>query len=266
MKNLFLHIIALSVISLSGCSKIDLAGVYATKYRDVPAAFSGIEIHGSMDVAMSDEVSAAEITADSNVLPYIEIEVKDNVLHIRYSENAKFSSDVLGTVITVPCSGNLSSIRISDGAFLNVGCRLDRSVKIESRSGSGLYCDRISSDDLTLSLYDGSSFSAGHVGISSASLVMTGGASVRMDGTISYCKAIFEDGSSLGPKYDEAGLQIGDFDCNMRDGSSAVFASDGTISGIMRDGSSISCITGRNVDYSSLVVYGHSVISVHTRP
>lgn len=247
----------------AGCSKIELSGIYATRYQEVKEQYCSVEAGGSMDVTMSAEVDMIEITADSNVLPYLEIYVEGNVLHLGYTDQARFSPGGLGTRIRVPYISTLKSLRLSDAAFFTVREPLcsDNSLNLEARSGAGFHCDALSVRDFMLSLYDGASFSAGFIGALSASLILTDGSAASFDGDISSCDVIIEDGSSLGPRIaGDKGLYIEDFYCNMKDGSSAEFSSLGTVSGIMRDGCRISC-TG-DPDTSALVMFDGSEIRV----
>ena len=100
-----------ALFMLSGCSGVRGSGIRKTEKRDLPA-FTSIETTGAFELAVNCQKPASfEIEADDNILPLIQTEVRNGVLHISSTKGYHSSRGIL-LRITVP---NLESVK-STGA------------------------------------------------------------------------------------------------------------------------------------------------------
>ncbi len=240
----------LALLFSAGCSKIQLAGVSATRYQNVTGNYSGIVVRGAMTVEMSPEYDMVEISSDSNVLPYIEVRIVDNSLVIGYKEDARFSSGNFDTCIRLPYSASVESVSISDmSSFRCAGdVSLSSRLRLEAQDMSSFEFGRVTSPSFILTLRDASSFRASDVDFQESSLNFSDASSAMMSGRIERCDAVLSDASSLSsaPGDPDRMLTIGSFSCTLSDASYAGFHSDGVITGTLMDASTI-CYSGSAV-------------------
>lgn len=242
-KPFFCMLLCLAVSA--GCSKLELAGVSASRYQDLTEHYSSVMAEGNITLETSSSYDKVEITSDANVLPYVRVSVRNDALVIGYEENIRISSGHYETVVRIPADMEVRSVRIRSGAgFRSDGCLCtSSSVRFDAGSGSRFVLGGIEASDVLLNLVEGSSFVAGPVSVQNFSMNLTDGSAASMDGYIGYCDAILEDGSRLvprtGPSADTGMLSIFRFNGTLSDGSSAVFYSDGLLTGSLSDGSSV---------------------------
>lgn len=116
----FVLLIVSSVLFTSGCNRfhpgIKGSGVRKTERRDV-AAFTSISTEGAFDIdVVAQKDQSVEIEADDNVLPVIETEVKDGVLHIRTHGSLSLSNNI-EIKIGIP---NIERVSASGAGSINV--------------------------------------------------------------------------------------------------------------------------------------------------
>ena len=103
MKMACLPVLCFAIININSCSSnsIQGSGVVKTESRTVPA-FSKIELAGSPDVeVVVGPAVSVTVTADDNVLPFIDTEVKGETLKI--GSHDSYNSHVgVKLKITVP--------------------------------------------------------------------------------------------------------------------------------------------------------------------
>lgn len=96
---------------LSGCHGVHGSGVRKTEKRDLPA-FTSIETSGAFEVTVICQKPVSfEIEADDNLLPIIQTEVRNGVLHVTSTKGYSSSGGIV-LRITVP---DLESVK-STGA------------------------------------------------------------------------------------------------------------------------------------------------------
>lgn len=144
---------ALTALLLSGCmiGGVHGSGVRKTEKRDLPA-FNSIETSGAFEVeVICQEPASFEIEADDNIVPLIQTEVKNGVLHVSTTRSYS-SGGGIKLRITVPDLASVKStgagkFRVSDvkndnfeiqsmGAAQVVASGQSKSVKIDS-TGAG---------------------------------------------------------------------------------------------------------------------------------
>lgn len=236
MKNLF-FLAAVAVLVMSGCSRMELAGVSASKYQEIGERFSAVEVEGRIVVEMSGTDRMIGITADANILPYVEVYVRNNTLFVGYDDSVILPSGNYETLVTIPSSGDLKIIRAYSSAVFRTDMQLESlsPVSLSADSWSRLEFSGISVNELILNLSANSDFTADMVSVSDASFTLTGSSSASMNGVIKTCRLMASDFSSLSPLLLDYGsdymLEIYDFNCTMNSSSEAWIHSDGYISG-----------------------------------
>lgn len=238
-KPLFFAFLAL--IFSAGCSRLELAGVSATRYQDAPGSYSSVVVDGNIRLEYSPAMEMIEIVTDANVLPYVDVKVQSGTLTLDYRDGARFSSGAYETIVRIPLNADLQTLRIMNGARCDAGdIKAGTSrLRFDAESGSAFEISSISADDVSVNLGGGSSFKAGTVTASIMSMNLSDGSYAGMDGTISYADVIMEDGSTITHLTGSDALVIDRFNGSLSDGSMASFYSDGIITGTIRDGSSI---------------------------
>ena len=129
MKRLaFISVLMLLLVTFSGChfgklgSSVTGSGVRKTEKRDV-TGFKAIETEGAFDVeATCQKPESFEIEADDNILPLIQIEVRNGVLHLTAQKSYNSRQGVI-VRLNVP---NLDSVSATGvGKFRIQGLKND---------------------------------------------------------------------------------------------------------------------------------------------
>lgn len=247
-----------AIVLSAACSKIELAGVSATKCQNISGNYSSIVVDGNIVVEVSSSCEMAEITSDANILPYVDVYTDNGTLYIEYGNGARFSSGRFETVVRIPENTDVQGIRLLNSAYYrNDGIMKSAYyMKLEADSGSGFDMAGLIAKDVILNLQNSSLFSAGYVSLTDATFNISGGSKAEMDGIIGYCDAFMSGFSTLAYKtdtyVDNYALTIDQFNAQMSDASSAYFHSDGYLSGTLTGGSSI-VFTGMAQNYASML-------------
>ena len=264
-KPVFLFsIIAFLSLFISSCSRMDLAGVSATKCQDITEWYNSIVVDGNIIVEQSGDEGMIEIATDANVLPYVEAYVRSGTLVVEYDDGARFSGR-FETHVRIPSSARVQSIRLMNAAEFRTGQLVEANLlSLEASSASFFNFAGISADEIKLNLGDASLFMADRVDASTAVLTLCDASAAMMDGTVMRCRAVMEDASSLSPRtesyVDHYALEIVDFEGNLSDASSASFHSNGSISGFITDGSSIFYTSDIEIVQSVTVTDGSEIV------
>lgn len=244
MKKPVLFLAIIQILVFSSCSRMDLAGVTATKCQEAPEWYSSVTVDGAITVEVSMEEDVIEIVSDANVLPYVNVHEQRGALIVEYDDGARFSGRY-ETIVRIPASREIQSVRLMNSAVFRMDAPVRTGYPLRFEAGSWSQFDfaSISADNVEISLSDASVFLAGMVSVNNADISCCDRSEVMMDGVIQSCNAFLEDGSSLSPLtdtyVDRFELEIDCFYGNLSDSSSASFHSDGSISGTLRDRSRI---------------------------
>lgn len=118
---LLLSALVLLTVSVSGCrfgmhSGTKGSGKRQTQKREIPN-FTSISTNGAFDIqVVAQKEPSLEIEGDDNILPLVETEVSNNVLHIRSKENYSIDTEIT-VKISVP---NLEGVSVSGAGNLDV--------------------------------------------------------------------------------------------------------------------------------------------------
>ena len=132
MKRLsFVFVLMLLVVTFSGCHfgklgpSVTGSGVRKTEKRDVPA-FKAIETEGAFELeAVCQKPESFEIEADDNILPLIQSEVRNGVLHLKAKQGYNSRQGVI-VRITVP---NLESIEATGAGKFRIQGAEERQLR-----------------------------------------------------------------------------------------------------------------------------------------
>ena len=99
-KPVILLTLALSFVSVLSACGVRGSGVRKTEKRDLPA-FTSIETTGAFEVEVTCQKPASfEIETDDNILPLIQTEVRDGVLHVTTTKHYSASGSILVRINT----------------------------------------------------------------------------------------------------------------------------------------------------------------------
>lgn len=240
MKNL-IYAIVLTVALATGCAKIEMSGVKATTTMNISTGFTKIQVEGPIDVISSVEYDMAVITADSNVLPYVEIVEKGNTLIIRYEKGVNFHNGPIGTTVCIPAVSIVRAVSISGASSFttDVAFSLDAPITLEASGASDFRFSTIASSDVMLEL-SGASYFSGKLLASNLSLIVSGASSFKATGYANNCNADISGASYLGSDDSyEYSFRIDNFTGTLSGASSAFFYSDGSVAGSLSGASAL---------------------------
>lgn len=202
MKRLFIVPILL-LVTLASCNKITPSGKIVSDDRNI-SGFTSISVESGLNADINIAQSeAVNVTADDNLLEYIETYVVNKTLIIRVANNVSFAK-YPSIKITVDAL-SLSSLSGSGGAGLTLNYPLDsESIKV-ALSGGGHLSGRVLASNLTVDL--------------------SGGSRVNMEGSCSRLRLTGSGGSTM-RGYD---LNSADADIVLSGGSMAELTIDSTI-------------------------------------
>ncbi|MBL0053792.1 MAG: DUF2807 domain-containing protein [Bacteroidetes bacterium] len=157
-KNVFVVFFSI-VVMYTMCSfiyeNVTGSGKMAQENRTVPA-FSGIDVCCGIEVIVKSGCQSVSVNAEDNVLPLVETEVKDNVLHIGYKNKVSLKTHKKVTVYVSAASieklyassgsklvcdevikGNKLIAKVSSGADMKIAIGVD-DFNCEASSGSNM--------------------------------------------------------------------------------------------------------------------------------
>lgn len=131
MKRIAISATLASILALvfSGCmSGVRGSGVRKTEKRDLPA-FNAIETSGAFEVEVNCQKPASfELEADDNIVPLIQTEVRNGVLHVSTTKSYMSSGGIV-LRITVP---DLASVKSTGAGKFHVSDVKNDSFEIQS--------------------------------------------------------------------------------------------------------------------------------------
>jgi len=177
MKTIFLYIFAISVLSLYSCNSvvnIQPSGNIQMMKKNC-SSFQELDITGRFDVTvMYDNTEAYEISADDNILPFVDIQPNERSISISLKKKMPRSVSPIKMTIHV---ASLSKIQLDYGATL----------KTEPRCIA---------DKLDLSLSNGSSFQS-NIQCQQLDITALSGSNVILNGTANSVHIIAKESSSI---------------------------------------------------------------------
>src|SRR5260370_28197429 len=125
----------LTGVLLSGCMMgVHGSGVRKTEKREL-GSFKAIETRGAFDVEVTCQKSASfEVEGDDNLLPLIQTEVRDGVLHVT-STKGYHSSGGIALRISLP---NLESIESTGACKFRIANLKNDKFKIDSKGAASV--------------------------------------------------------------------------------------------------------------------------------
>jgi hypothetical protein len=105
---------ALVILTLGSCRRIDGSGNVITETRQT-GDFKGVSAGGAFQVEIkTGPETEVVVEADDNIMPYIETEVRGNVLRISTKDNTNINDATLKVYVTAPEITSLKSSGASD--------------------------------------------------------------------------------------------------------------------------------------------------------
>ncbi|MBR5877075.1 MAG: DUF2807 domain-containing protein [Alistipes sp.] len=136
----------------SGKNQIKGSKTFITEERTVPTDYEGIQVSHYINVLISpNDGDKATITANDNLMQYIKIEQKGDVLKI-YLDNAKVKSfSNISIDVRLPKNEKLKSIKATSAANVKVGYKLDGSnIDADASSAGEITFDNIKAKEIKL--------------------------------------------------------------------------------------------------------------------
>jgi len=205
------------VVSCAGV-KLQGSGNLINETFDI-SDFTGIKVENGIQVELSKSSTfSVEVTADDNVIEYIEVNKSGDKLRIKPKANARFRSATLTAKVTMP---ELYNLELSGGSHADV---------------TGFS----SSHDLSVKLSGGShvnkSMSPGNIAVGDAYFDLSGGSHVTFSGSAD--NLIVNKGSD-GSHLNLEGFSVSNADVKLTNGSQATINVDGTLNVNLSGGSEV---------------------------
>jgi len=138
MKQLLVFILA--GLLLSSCHRITGSGNIISEKRNT-GGFTGIKTSAGIDVELKmGDATEVILEADDNILKYIETDVRDGILRIRFEDGLSLSSTHVKAYVTAP---RITSLRASSGASIIVqdGLKLNEKLSLSVSSSGKIVAD-----------------------------------------------------------------------------------------------------------------------------
>lgn len=245
--NIFKHvkfIIPMSLVVLASCSKIQLTGITGKKSLNIIENYNTIEVESAIEFDFSSEATTVEVESDANLLPYIEVYVSRNTLHIGYKRGTRIGSGYYKTEVTVPYKSGISTVELSGASEFESDLPLSANVFTLKASGASRFSADVTADNINAEL-SGASLLKGKLNASKdMNVILSGASSLIATGTVGQCIADISGASLLAGSRDESapnayGLYIDQFRANLSGASEAYLSSNGTIAADLSGGSVI---------------------------
>ena len=166
-------------LMLSGCiGGVHGSGVRKTEKRDLPA-FNSIETSGAFEVEVNCQKPASfEIEADDNIVPLIQTEVRNGVLHISTTKSYMSSRGIV-LRITVP---DLASVKSTGAGKFHVSDVKNDSFEIQSTGAAQVFASG-QSKSVKIGSTGAGKIEAHNLRANNAEVSVTGAASVDVYAT-----------------------------------------------------------------------------------
>lgn len=211
--------IVLLVIS-TGCAatRVEGSGNLTTKAFEF-VDFTKVKAENGINVEISQSSSFnIEVTADDNVMQYIEVSKSGDTLKVKPKSNTMFRSATMIAKVSMPSLHRLELSGGSEAEIINFS----------------------SSDDLSVKLSGGSHISRfitpGNITVANANFDLSGGSSVRLTGSADGGVSIFCSGGS---NIDLESFPINNADVKLSGGSRATVNVSGTLNVDISGGSEV---------------------------
>ncbi len=237
--------IILSVCTLLGlCSCTFDAGDPMTKTYAIENSYTALEVHNAFDVVVSDTATQITITVGENVLPYVNVETKDNTLTIKLKLNLSIGNNTMSVIL--PYNASLTEVDLSGASSFRSTHPLEgQEVNVDLSGASECYCDIAASEEVDIDL-SGSSNYYGNVTTQKLELEMSGASDAQITGQTSTLDLDLSGSSNLVEQIvgDRYGFACDQCTGSLSGSSNAYIHCDGTIS-VSLSGSSDLHYTGR---------------------
>ena len=177
----------------------------------------------TVDISRGDSYRVS-ITADDNLIPYLNVYQPGNTLHIGLKPGATYLRTTQRAVIVMP---DLEGLDISGGSSGKVsGFRVSRPLEIESSGASSLTLDNIAAGNTRVEV-SGASGVAGIIDTADAAFEVTGASNVVLSGSAQHLDIEVSGSSQL----DLSRLPAGDVAVLLSGAAKVVINTDGRLDG-----------------------------------
>ncbi len=260
MKKFFLFLLSVILLACS-CSKLELAGITERINISLPYNFTSIYIAGDIDVMFTDDVNTAQIEADVNLLPYVNVYEDGKQLKIEFEKGLNVKSGILEATVMLPYKRGVNIVSaVGAATFMSDYPIVSKDIVITAIGASEVICNVLAESSATVKLTGASSFECGSLSAGILNLTLTGASEMNAAGKVAFGQIELSgaselEGISSAQKYS---LEIGSCYGTLSGASEASFKSDGLISCNLSGDSSIS-YTG-NADISGCKCYDTSEV------
>lgn len=218
---------------VSGCSALDLAGIADRIKVSVSRDFTGISVLGCIDVIFTDDCETAQIEADVNLLPYVEVYEVGKLLKIEFSEGLKVTDGNFRATVLIPFKSGVSNISVSGTAsFVSDFPISGKDIAITASGSSEIICPLHADRSATVNLNGASSAECGSLSAALLNLSLSGASVLEAAGRVSSCQLFLVGASELRglSESQNHSVEIGSCYGDLTGASKAFFRSDGLIS------------------------------------
>ena len=260
MKKFILFLLSVILLACS-CSKLELAGITERINISLPYNFTSIYIAGDIDVIFTDDVATAQIEADVNLLPYVNVYEEGRQLKIEFEDGLNVKSGTLEATVIIPYKRGVNIVSaVGAATFMSDYPLVAKDVVITAAGASEVIGHILAEKSVTVKLSGASSLECGSVSAGILNLTLSGASEMKAAGKVTSGHIELSGASELeeissAQKYS---LEIGSCYGTLSGASEASFKSDGLISCNLSGASSISYIG--NADISGSKCYDTSDI------
>ena len=238
-------VVLLAAVLFSSCAKISISGIKDTKLMEVSSSFSAIEVEGAIEVEFTDD-HLVEIESDVNLLPYVEVYVSDEVLHVKYKDGVRIGDGYYSTYVGIPYVSNISSVTLSGASVFESDYPLAAVDFTLNASGASEMDAEVIAEKGTFNLSGASAVKGRYIIADKLYVLASGASKVMAQVLVSKCVAELSgasrisgtDNGSIGNE--TFNFNVGNFSGSLSGASGAFLTcSDGKISGTLSGASYI---------------------------
>ena len=227
-----------SALVAGGCALVDVqtirgSGELTTTMYD-GMEFDELEVRRGYDLRLTPGTpTRVAITADDNVMEFLEVGVVDGTLRLDVDDGVNIADVTLVAEVTAP---GVRRIGLHSGASAELaGRRGADDLELSLSGGSDLRCSTVEAGALVLTLGGGSDASCTDVTTDRLEAALDGGSELQLDGTVASA-ALSGSGSS---EFALFGLRLAGADVRLSGGSHADLDVSGVLEVDLRDGSDV---------------------------
>ncbi|MDE6872615.1 MAG: DUF2807 domain-containing protein [Bacteroidales bacterium] len=224
-----------AVFAICGCCVVNgLSGIMETSVLEVPSEYTSIEVSNSISVKWSTDATAAVLTADKDVIPYVKVELSGNTLKIYIADSCcRFMRGVGKVDVCLPAVQKLDCVKLSGASSFSSETPLTaESLWIGASGASAFNADIVASEKVSVNL-SGASKAVSVIEASELDIDASGASYAKVSGKVPVFSVNVSGASKVSSGNER--VSAGDVTCSVS-GASSLYVNctakiDGDVSG-----------------------------------